>query len=145
MNMPYEIFLTIQLMHLTCRKYRVQSPTRKEGWDLFQRTSDDSSRFTLIIQNEEWWLECDIETWREFCSVFHMDLQDPTCNRWKHRGIQGKIRSTRLLMKRRHKLWRDICSHWKLRHTRVCKLKKTFYKIRRHPWDNTYMRSLNIT
>ena len=44
MNMPYEMFLTIQLMHLTCRKYRVQSPTRKEGQDLFQRTSDDSSR-----------------------------------------------------------------------------------------------------
>ena len=23
MNMPYEMFLTIQLMHLTCRKYRI--------------------------------------------------------------------------------------------------------------------------
>ena len=43
MNMPYEMILTIQ-MHLTCRKDRVQSPTRKEGGDLFQRTSDDSSR-----------------------------------------------------------------------------------------------------
>ena len=30
-NMPNEIFLTIQLVHLTCRKVRVQSPTRKEG------------------------------------------------------------------------------------------------------------------
>ena len=29
-------------MHLTCRKYHVQSPIRKEGWDLFRRTSDDS-------------------------------------------------------------------------------------------------------
>ena len=44
MNIPYEMFLTIQLMHFTCRKYRVQSPTRKQGWDLFQRTSDDNSR-----------------------------------------------------------------------------------------------------
>ena len=44
MNIPYEIFLTIQLMHLTCKKDRVQSPTRKEGRDFFQRTSDDSSR-----------------------------------------------------------------------------------------------------
>ena len=44
MNIPYEMFLTIQLMHLTCRKDRVQSPTRKEGRDLFRRTSDDSSR-----------------------------------------------------------------------------------------------------
>ena len=51
--MHYEMFLTIQLVHLTCRKDNVQSPTRKEGYDLFQRTSDDSSRFTLIIQNEE--------------------------------------------------------------------------------------------
>ena len=25
MNMPHEMFLTIQLMHLTCRKNRVQS------------------------------------------------------------------------------------------------------------------------
>ena len=29
MNMLYKMFLTIQ-MHLTCSKYRVQSPTRKE-------------------------------------------------------------------------------------------------------------------
>ena len=45
MNIPYEMFLNIQLMHLNCRKDRVQSPTRKEGRDLqFRRTSDDSSR-----------------------------------------------------------------------------------------------------
>ena len=37
MNIPYEMFLTIQLMHLTCRKDCVQSPRRK---------SDDSSRNT---------------------------------------------------------------------------------------------------
>ena len=24
----------------------------------------------------------------------------------------------------------------------VCKLKKTLYELRRHPWDNTYMRNL---
>ena len=53
MNMPSEMFLTIQLVHFTCRKDSVQLPTRKEGWDLFQRTSDDSSIFTLIIQDEE--------------------------------------------------------------------------------------------
>ena len=45
-----------------------------------------------------------------------MDLLDPTCNRWKHRGIQDMIRSIRLLMKRRHRLQRDICSQWKLKH-----------------------------
>ena len=44
MNMHYEMFLIIQLVHLTCRKDRVQSPTTKEGLELFQRTSDDSSR-----------------------------------------------------------------------------------------------------
>ena len=54
MNMPYEMFLTMQLVHLTCKKDRVQSPTRKEGWDLFQRTSDDSSvrRFIPINIHE---------------------------------------------------------------------------------------------
>ena len=54
MNMPYEMCLTIQLVHLTCSKDRIQSPTRKEGWDLFRRTSDDSSRnnpkWTIV-----WW------------------------------------------------------------------------------------------
>ena len=30
------------------------------------------------------------------------------------------------------------------RKTHVCKLKRTLYKLRRHPWDNTYMRSLKI-
>ena len=42
MNMPYEMFLTIQ-MHLNCRKDRVQSPTSKEGREFFQRISDESS------------------------------------------------------------------------------------------------------
>ena len=28
------------------------------------------------------------------------------------------------------------------RKTHVCKLKKALYEPRRHPWDNTYMRSL---
>ena len=51
MNIPYEMFLTIQLMHLTCRKNHVQSPTRKEGRDLFQRTSDDSSRNNPRMKN----------------------------------------------------------------------------------------------
>ena len=46
----------------------------------------------------------------EVHSVFHIDLQDPTCSRWQHPGIQGKIRSTRLLTQRRHMLRRDICT-----------------------------------
>ena len=29
--------------------------------------------------------------------------------------------------------------------THVCKLKKALYELKRHPWDNTYMRSLKIT
>ena len=53
MNMPYEMFLTIQLEHLTFRNDRMQSPTRKEGWDLFRRTSDDISRFTPIRIHED--------------------------------------------------------------------------------------------
>ena len=43
----------------------------------------------------------------EVHSVFHIDL---ACSRWQHRGIQGKIRSTRLLTERRHELRRDICT-----------------------------------
>ena len=50
-NIPYKMFLTIQLMHLTCRKDRIQSPTRKEGQDLFWRTSDDSSRNNPRMKN----------------------------------------------------------------------------------------------
>ena len=53
MNMPYEMFITIQLVHLNCRKDHVKSPTIKEGWDLFQRISDDSSRFTPISIHED--------------------------------------------------------------------------------------------
>ena len=40
----------------------------------------------------------------------------PSCSKWKHCGIQGKIRCTRLLTKRRHRLRRDICSQWELKH-----------------------------
>ena len=29
--------------------------------------------------------------------------------------------------------------------THVCKLKKALYKLRRYPWDNTYIKSLKIT
>ena len=50
MNISYEM---MQLVHLTCSKYLVQSSTRKEGWDLFQRTSDDNSRFTPINIHED--------------------------------------------------------------------------------------------
>ena len=53
MSIPYEIFLTIQLIHLTYRKDHVQYPTRKEGRDLFRGTSDDSSRFTPIRIHED--------------------------------------------------------------------------------------------
>ena len=46
MHMFYEMVLTMQLVHLTCRKGLVQPPTRRMR--LFQRTSDDNSRFTTI-------------------------------------------------------------------------------------------------
>ena len=45
MNMAYEMFLTIQLMHLTCRKDHIHNRLQaKKNEDLFRRTSDDSSR-----------------------------------------------------------------------------------------------------
>ena len=59
MNIPYEMFLTIQ-MHLTCRKDRIHNHLQaKKNEDLFRRTSDDSSKtknnmtsaVTSLIQN----------------------------------------------------------------------------------------------
>ena len=44
MNIPYEMFLTIQL-HLTCRKDRIHNHLQeKKNEDLFRRTSDDNSK-----------------------------------------------------------------------------------------------------
>ena len=60
MNMPYEMFLTIQLIHLTCRKDHIHNHLQaKKNEDLFRRTSDDSSRMknnmtsaaTSLMQN----------------------------------------------------------------------------------------------
>ena len=51
MYMFYEIVLTMQLVHLNCRKGPIQPPTRKEGRDLFRRTSDDSSRNNPRMNN----------------------------------------------------------------------------------------------
>ena len=50
MNIPYGMFLTIQLMHLTCRKDRVQSRTRNEGRDL---SKEQVTTVREIIQDEE--------------------------------------------------------------------------------------------
>ena len=44
---------------------------------------------------------------------------------------------------KRHLKPLDVKTHD--RQTHVCKLKKDLYELRRHPWDNTYMRSLKIT
>ena len=44
MNIPYEMFLTIQL-HLTCRKDRIHNHLQaKKNEYLFRRASDDSSK-----------------------------------------------------------------------------------------------------
>ena len=51
-----------------------------------------------------------LETEKEVCHDFKVDLQDQACCRWNHREIQGKVRSTRLLIERRHRLHRDICT-----------------------------------
>ena len=59
MNIPYEMFLTIQ-MYLTCRKDRIHNHLQaKKNEDLFRRTRDDSSKtknnmmntVTSLIQN----------------------------------------------------------------------------------------------
>ena len=59
MNIPYEMFLTIQ-MHLTCRKDRIHNKLQeKRNEDLLRRTSEDSSKtknnmmsaMTSLMQN----------------------------------------------------------------------------------------------
>ena len=50
-NIPYEMFLTIQ-MHLTCRKDRIHNHLqRKKNEDLFRRTSDDSFKTKNNMMN----------------------------------------------------------------------------------------------
>ena len=45
MNILYEMFLTIQLMHLTCRKDHIHNRLQaKKNEDLFRRTNDDSAK-----------------------------------------------------------------------------------------------------
>ena len=52
MHMFYDIVLTMPLVHLNCRKGHVQPTTRKEGRDLFRRTSDDNSINRDIMTKE---------------------------------------------------------------------------------------------
>ena len=53
MNIPYEMFLTIQ-MHLTCRKDRIYNHLQaKKNEDLFQIASDDISKWRII-----WRVQC---------------------------------------------------------------------------------------
>ena len=47
MNIPYEIFLTIQLMHLTCRKDRVQEKNDETCFE------EQVMTIREIIQDEE--------------------------------------------------------------------------------------------
>ena len=51
MNIPYEMFLTIQ-MHLTCRKDRIHNRLQaKKNEYLFRRTSDDSFKTKNNMMN----------------------------------------------------------------------------------------------
>ena len=50
MNIPYEMFLTIQLMRLTCRKYRVNRLQEKKD----ENCSEEQVTIVReIIQDEE--------------------------------------------------------------------------------------------
>ena len=112
------MFLTIQL-HSTCRKDRIHNLLQaKKNEDLFRRPSDDISKWRIISRVQ----------WHHWCRTFHPPRRKgrpiqqewcqgtvsrpeekfivPSCSRWKHRGIQRKICSMRLLMKRRHRLQR---------------------------------------
>ena len=113
-NIPYEMFLTIQL-HLTCRKDRIHNHLQaKKNEDLFRRTSDNSFKTKNNMMNAVTSLMLNLPVQEEWCQGTVSRPEEkfivPSCSRWKHRGIQSNICSTRLLMKRRQRLWRDICS-----------------------------------
>ena len=50
MNMPYEMFLTIQ-MHLTCRKYRVHNHLQEKKDETCSK--EQVTTISEIIQDEE--------------------------------------------------------------------------------------------
>ena len=74
-----------------------------KGWDDWR----------ISVDHEEWCMGGYFKTREEVCHDFKMDLKDQACCRWKHWETQGKVRSTRLLIERRHRLQRDICTHGK--------------------------------
>ena len=79
-----------------------------------------------------------------------MDLQYPACSRWQHHGIQGKkegidYEETFAPVTSQVYIEQPLGVETHDRQTHVCKLKKALYELKRHPWYNTYMRSLEIT
>ena len=52
MNIPYEMFLTIQLIHLTCRKYCIHNRLQAK------KDETCSEEQVLTVQDEEQYDEC---------------------------------------------------------------------------------------
>ena len=105
------------------------------------------------IDHTEWCLGCGSETWRESHSVFHVDIQDQVCNRWKDQGIQIKFHGFS------QKEGLDYGMTYSIRQShvsskvevfieqRTTSAQKDLYKFKRNPYISTfsYIRSLNIT
>ena len=120
MNIPYEMFLTIQ-MHLTCRKDRIHNRLQaKKNEDLFRRTSDDSlktkdnmmSAVTSLMQNLPATKKKGNTSSRRMMSRMqyrHMKRILQFHHAVDGNIVQGKIHSMRPLTKRRPRLRRDIC------------------------------------
>ena len=51
MNIPYEMFLTIQLMHLTCRKGRIHNHLQAKKDE--NCSKEQAMTIQELIQNEE--------------------------------------------------------------------------------------------
>ena len=67
-----------------------------------------------------------------------MDVQDPTSNIWKHRGIQGKkegieYEETFSPVTNQVYVEKPLGVETHEKQTHVCKLKKALYELRRHP------------
>ena len=75
MNIPYEIFLTIQ-MHLTCRKDRIHNRLQaKKNEDLFRRRSDDSSKTKNNMMNAVTSLMQNLPVQKNDVRAYYRDLK----------------------------------------------------------------------